>query len=272
MTRTRTQVEQSARHPVLGPRLREGAFIGVSAVCLYLLLALLSYSPRDPGWSATGTGSKISNLGGPTGAWLADVSFSLVGYAAYLFPLLLAYRAVIILVERHQDKGFDWVTFGIRALGLVLVMIAGTALAALNDVGGSSLPQGAGGILGQAIGSNFTHAFSAVGSRLTHQDLDDITVTGIDGHLQLGSHFLDDGWRRWVSFGFFTDIWTSPAASFTVQGLSAGLGAGYAWSKVQIDVQASVRSPESTHSRLQELGMAAERTPFLGQVTLSWRI
>ncbi|MCP5131772.1 MAG: DNA translocase FtsK 4TM domain-containing protein [Pseudomonadales bacterium] len=166
MTRTRTQVEQSARHPVLGPRLREGAFIGVSAVCLYLLLALLSYSPRDPGWSATGTGSKISNLGGPTGAWLADVSFSLVGYAAYLFPLLLAYRAVIILVERHQDKGFDWVTFGIRALGLVLVMIAGTALAALNDVGGSSLPQGAGGILGQAIGSNFTHAFSAVGSRL----------------------------------------------------------------------------------------------------------
>ena len=159
-------MEQSARHPVLGPRLREGAFIGVSAVCLYLLLALLSYSPRDPGWSATGTGSKISNLGGPTGAWLADVSFSLVGYAAYLFPLLLAYRAVIILVERHQDKGFDWVTFGIRALGLVLVMIAGTALAALNDVGGSSLPQGAGGILGQAIGSNFTHAFSAVGSRL----------------------------------------------------------------------------------------------------------
>ena len=30
----------------LGPRLREGAFIGVSAVCLYLLLALMTYSPR----------------------------------------------------------------------------------------------------------------------------------------------------------------------------------------------------------------------------------
>jgi DNA segregation ATPase FtsK/SpoIIIE, S-DNA-T family len=150
----------------LGPRLREGAFIGVSAVCLYLLLALLTYSPRDPGWSATGSGGKIGNLGGPTGAWLADVFFSLVGFAAYLFPLLLAYRAVIILLERHEDKGFDWLTFGIRALGLVLVMIAGTALAAMNDGGNSGLPQGAGGILGQAIGDAFTRAFSAVGSRL----------------------------------------------------------------------------------------------------------
>ena len=150
----------------LGPRLREGAFIGVSAVCLYLLMALMTYSPRDPGWSATGSGAKITNLGGPTGAWLADVFFSLVGFAAYLFPLLLAYRAFIILLERHQHKGFDWLTFGIRALGLVLVMIAGTALAAMNDMGTSGLPQGAGGILGQAIGDAFTLAFSAVGSRL----------------------------------------------------------------------------------------------------------
>ncbi|MEH6587783.1 MAG: DNA translocase FtsK 4TM domain-containing protein [Halioglobus sp.] len=150
----------------MGPRLREGAFIGVSAVCLYLLLALFTYSPQDPGWSASGSGGGIANLGGPTGAWLADVFFSLVGYAAYLFPILLAYRAVIILIERKQDKGFDWLTFGIRVLGLVLVMIAGTALTAMNDTGNSPLPQGAGGILGQAIGGSFTMAFSAVGSRL----------------------------------------------------------------------------------------------------------
>jgi S-DNA-T family DNA segregation ATPase FtsK/SpoIIIE len=167
MSRTRTPAAESTKKDhILGPRLREGAFIGVSAVCMYLLLALMTYSPRDPGWSATGTGGKIGNLGGPTGAWLADVFFSLVGYAAYLFPLLLAYRAVIILLERHEDKGFDWLTFGIRALGLVLVMIAGTALAAMNDAGTSGLPQGAGGILGQAISNNFTVAFSAVGSRL----------------------------------------------------------------------------------------------------------
>lgn len=112
----------------------------------------------------------------------------------------------------------------------------------------------------------------AVGSRLAHEDLDDVKVTSLDGHLQLGSHFLDDGWRRWVSFGFFTDMWNGATTSFTVQGLSAGLGVGYAWEKVQIDLQGSVRSPESSHTRLQTLGMDAERTPFLGQLSVSWRI
>ncbi len=150
----------------MGPRLREGAFIGISAACAYLLLALFTYSRRDPGWSASGSGDTVVNAGGITGAWLADVFFSLVGFAAYLFPLLLAYRAVVILVHRFDARQFDWTTFGIRVLGLVLVMIAGTALAALNDLGGSGLPQGAGGILGQAIGSGFEAAFSDIGSRL----------------------------------------------------------------------------------------------------------
>lgn len=151
----------------LGSRLREGAFIGVAAVCLYLLMALVTYNASDPGWSATGSGAGVRNLGGPTGAWLADVFFSLVGYAAYLFPLMLAYRAVVLLLQRAAtEEHFDWTTFGIRVLGLVLVMISGTALAAMNDTGFSALPQGTGGILGQAISAGFTVAFSATGGRM----------------------------------------------------------------------------------------------------------
>ncbi|MEP5764716.1 MAG: DNA translocase FtsK 4TM domain-containing protein [Halieaceae bacterium] len=150
----------------LGPRLREGAFIGITAACLYLLLALVSYTPDDPGWSATGSKDFVSNAGGPAGAWLADVFFSLIGYIAYLFPLMLAARSWILFQHRHEESGFDWVTFAIRTLGLVLVMISGTALLAMNDLGSSSLPQGLGGILGQAVGVSFTDAFSVTGSRL----------------------------------------------------------------------------------------------------------
>jgi len=165
-TEDRCVPESTDTQNSMGPRLREGAFIGVSAVCAYLLLALFTYNATDPGWSATGLGDGVKNAGGITGAWLADVFFSLVGFAAYLFPLLLAYRALIILIERHQSKNFDWLMFCIRVLGLVLVMIAGTTLAAMNDLGGSGLPQGAGGILGHAISDKFTAAFSQVGSRL----------------------------------------------------------------------------------------------------------
>jgi S-DNA-T family DNA segregation ATPase FtsK/SpoIIIE len=152
-------------HSVLRSRLREGAFIGVTAACAYLLLALLSYSPADPGWSGTGSGG-VRNLGGPAGAWLADVSFSLVGFAAYLFPLMLAYRAMLLFARRHSAEGIDWTHVGLRALGLFLVMLAMTAIAALNDLGQSGLPQGAGGILGQAVGGHFASAFNTIGSRL----------------------------------------------------------------------------------------------------------
>ena len=99
----------TAKH-FLRPRLREGAFIGITAACLYLLLALLSYTPDDPGWSATASTDYVSNAGGPTGAWLADVFFSLIGYVAYLFPLMLGYRAWILFQHRHDEAGIDWVT------------------------------------------------------------------------------------------------------------------------------------------------------------------
>jgi S-DNA-T family DNA segregation ATPase FtsK/SpoIIIE len=140
--------------------------IAVAAACLYLLVSLLSYSDADPGWSATGNGGAVRNLGGPAGAWLSDVCFSLVGYLAYLFPLMLGYRAALLFTERDAQVPFSWSVVAVRASGLVLVMLAGTALAAMNYGAGGSLPQGAGGVIGHAVGSAVSAAFSAVGGRL----------------------------------------------------------------------------------------------------------
>ncbi|HEY3699732.1 MAG TPA: DNA translocase FtsK 4TM domain-containing protein [Spongiibacteraceae bacterium] len=152
-------------------RLREGAFIGLVAACLYLLMALLTYHPEDPGWSRTGSGDHIRNTGGPFGAWLGDVFFSLFGYMAYLFPLLIGYRAWILYRDRYRESGFDWPGFVVRVIGLTLIMIASTALATVvtsmgADGAHSALPFGAGGVLGQAVGGAALKAFSAVGSRL----------------------------------------------------------------------------------------------------------
>jgi len=147
-------------------RLRDGLFIAVSAGCLLLLLALVSYHPDDPGWSASGTGDSVRNMAGITGAFVADVTFSLLGFAAYLVPILLAWRALRILTEADDHQPLHWLLFGLRALGLLLAVVAFTSIAALNDKGGSSLPQGAGGILGAAVGVGFDVAFSPVGSRL----------------------------------------------------------------------------------------------------------
>ena len=148
------------------PRLREGALIGFVAVFIYMLMSLGSYDQVDPGWSRTGNSTVIANAGGPTGAWLADVFLSLFGYMAYLFPLMLGYRAWVLFRERYQTSPFDWASFGIRIVGLVLVMMATTALSMLGDAGQSGLPFGSGGALGQVVGSASVEAFSMIGGRL----------------------------------------------------------------------------------------------------------
>ncbi|MDB6062298.1 MAG: cell division protein FtsK [Verrucomicrobiaceae bacterium] len=147
-------------------RLREGAFIGLVAACLYLVMALVSYHVEDPGWSRTGSGDRIHNTGGPAGAWLSDVFLSLFGYMAYLFPVLIGYRAWVLYRDRYREDGFDWPGFVVRVIGLTLVMIASTALANIAESGHGSLPFGAGGVLGQAVGGAALKAFSGVGSRL----------------------------------------------------------------------------------------------------------
>ena len=121
-------------------RLRDVLFIGVGAACLFVLMALLTYSDSDPGWSASGTGGAVANLGGITGAFLADVLFSLVGSAAHLIPVLLAYRAVSLLLAEDDGTSIDWQVLGFRALGLLLLVVAATALRALNDGGANGLP------------------------------------------------------------------------------------------------------------------------------------
>lgn len=148
------------------PRMREGALIGFVAVFLYLIMSLGSYDLNDPGWSRTGSGGPVSNSGGPTGAWLADISFSLFGYMAYLFPVMIGYRAWVLFRERYSPLPFDWASFALRLSGLCLVMSASTALATIGDHSIPELPFGAGGALGQVIGSASIDAFSLVGGRL----------------------------------------------------------------------------------------------------------
>ena len=104
--------------------------------------------------------------GAITGAFLADIFFSLIGSAAYLVPVLLAYRAVSLLLADDDRRPVDLQLLGFRSLGLLLLIVAATALRALNDAGDSGLPQGAGGILGAAIGAGFDQAFNPVGARL----------------------------------------------------------------------------------------------------------
>ncbi len=147
-------------------RLAEGALIGVTASCVYLLIALFSYSPNDPAWSTSGLNDQTLNSAGVFGAYLADISFSLIGYWAFGVPILLAIKAIQMVLERMGDADRWRELVALRSLGLALIVGAGCALASLNQAGASNLPQGAGGIIGLMVGQVFNNWFSGLGARV----------------------------------------------------------------------------------------------------------
>ena len=145
--------------------IKEGAMISFFAVSVYLMIALFTYEPADPGWSHVGQSQHVLNSGGRTGAWSADVLLSLFGYLAYLFPVMIIYRAWLVFRDRAREQ-WNWPLAGLRTLGFALTMLAGTGLANMYFIAPDYLPASAGGILGVEIGSTMMEGFNVLGATL----------------------------------------------------------------------------------------------------------
>ncbi|MCB1615996.1 MAG: DNA translocase FtsK 4TM domain-containing protein, partial [Pseudomonadales bacterium] len=146
----------------------EGLLISLIALFVYLMLALLSYSSSDPGWSSTGmSGEAIHNLAGPTGAWLSDRLYSWFGNLAYLLPVILVYQALIQFRDRNKPFTLDWMLIALRFTGFILVMVSATGLASLQFYDAEqSLPFSSGGLLGEEIAAATEAAFNRIGATI----------------------------------------------------------------------------------------------------------
>ncbi len=153
--------------PQLHRGVREAVLILLVVVGVYLLLALLTYSPADPGWSHSGGGGPVRNYGGVAGAWFADVFLSVFGYLAYLFPVMTAYSGWLVFRDRLRPEGIDGRLFALRWAGFLLTVGAGCGLATLHFGGGpESLPLDAGGVLGDLAATHLLRVFGGVGATL----------------------------------------------------------------------------------------------------------
>jgi S-DNA-T family DNA segregation ATPase FtsK/SpoIIIE len=154
-----------AQHVVRG--LREGALLVAAAAAVYLVACLATYRSSDPGWSHSASGATITNAGGIAGAWFADLLLFLVGYMAYLFPLLVAFAGWRVYRGSGERAPFDPLQLVFRLVGFLLTMGAGSALAALHAQAGlQPTPQGSGGILGAALGAVLVGKVSFLGATL----------------------------------------------------------------------------------------------------------
>jgi len=140
--------------------------IAIGALCLFLMMALLTYGKDDPGWSHNSKIDDVQNFGGPAGSYSADILFMVLGYFAYIFPLLLAIKAYQIFRQRHEPWQWSGWLFSWRLIGLVFLVLSGAALAHIHFHAATALPAGAGGALGESLGDLARNALNIQGSTL----------------------------------------------------------------------------------------------------------
>ncbi len=145
-------------------RLLEAGLLFFSVFALFLMLALYSFDPADPGWAQTGYQTPVRNLGGAVGAYISDLLLNLFGFIAYSLPFVVAILGVLLFQKYHQIMQLDYLTLGLKLIGFFLFYLGITSLASMNfdDIYYFS----AGGILGDAVSKTLLPYFSFVGSTL----------------------------------------------------------------------------------------------------------
>ena len=145
---------------------QEAGALLMALLALMLFLALYSFNPQDPGWNQVAS-QAATNLMGLTGAWTADVLFSLAGAGAWLLPLVLFHLAVQLI--RRPWRQDDWAPFipSLRFAGLLLLLMSVSALAVMHFYQHEvPWPYGTGGILGESLSSFMTPLLGHLGATL----------------------------------------------------------------------------------------------------------
>lgn len=147
-------------------RLKEGALIALGAMCLYLLMALLTYNVADPAWDNSVQVERIINAGGSIGAWLSSALFGALGYFAYIFPILLAAKTWQVFRTRNQPWHWNGWLFSWHSIGLVFLILSGAALGDIHFSAAAGMQGSGGGMLGASLGDLAVHALNVQGSTL----------------------------------------------------------------------------------------------------------
>jgi len=147
--------------------LREARALLVGCATLLLAAILLSHNAADPGFSTTGDGGPLHNLGGRFGAWLSDLLLMLFGVSAWWWGVLAV--AYVIHTFRHLDDTplaggrQRWFRLG----GFGLLLLASTGIEWLRTWHWAvALPDAHGGVLGAGLGAAAGAVFGFNGGSL----------------------------------------------------------------------------------------------------------
>ena len=196
----------AAFNEAIALRLREAGMLLLLVMAGFLSVALVTYAPADPSWNYVGFEGDVINATGRVGAWFADFLFSLFGVFAWMIPLVLFGKVVLVIRYRYATWQWGLSLFVIRMFGLALALCSGAALAGLYFPGIASMPSTSGGIIGHVILQQFMPVFNAVGSSLL---LLAVFITGLTLYTEIS-------WFRVIDLTGHMVIWLlSVVATYT---------------------------------------------------------
>ncbi len=198
---------RAALPPHLANILRESWWLLLVAAVVYLVLALFTFHPGDPGWSHSATELRTHNRGGTIGAYLADVLLYLFGLSAWwwvlfcLAAILWGYRRI----DRVDDSSRPTVFFA--CIGFFLILLSSASFEALRlHSYHFTLPLAPGGMLGLWLGGWLTDHFGFAGATLLLVALICTGISLFTGLSWLRTMEIVGGMLEWTFFKL-RDAW-----------------------------------------------------------------
>ncbi len=123
---------------------RVSEFVGVAlfALALLWLISLITHEPTDPAWFFTTGGDQPVNFAGRVGAFLSELSLQMVGYAAYLIPIVVAVAGWSYFWCQPLDAAYTKIVGAVLFVGCLSTFL-GLMLAPAETAGRSVVPGGA---------------------------------------------------------------------------------------------------------------------------------
>jgi DNA segregation ATPase FtsK/SpoIIIE, S-DNA-T family len=132
---------------------------------LLAMLALVTHSGADAGFSTSGNGGPVSNKAGMAGAWLSDFVYFLFGYSVWWLPFVAARAWFAALARSLRSSAVPSPSRTVFWAGLALLMAGSCALEATRLYRFEGfLPGHSGGVLGYALGATSVKWLGFAGS------------------------------------------------------------------------------------------------------------
>ncbi len=147
--------------------LKESAFLLSILVAVYLVACLYTYDPNDPGPFNTTNSDHVQNVGRVLGAWISDAFLGLMGYIAYLLPLITIYAGWRVWTKKAAASETGAIEAVAIITGLALFVLSSTGLAYMHLIPpAGSMPAGGGGVIGDVVATPIRELTGLLGSTL----------------------------------------------------------------------------------------------------------